>query len=257
MHFDLLRKLRFIDYLIICVVILGGFILFKFFNPEERWVDASIAVSNIPFFQVNAIHINDIEKDPSGEKIAEVLGIKVFDTPQSRVANKDVSLEVKLLVNINSKTGEFEFKNKIIKVGSPIEFRFNNGYIKGVVATLGETKQKEETKILTIKLYNQWPWLADGIAIGESELGENGQKLVEVLSKDIKSAEITVTTSSGQTLIQTDPRKVDITLKIKVQVQKFNNDLLFRQDERVVVGENFSFNAGDTRIKDALIEKIE
>jgi hypothetical protein len=254
-----LARLRFLDYLIILIVLLFGIIFFRFFNPDERWINAAVVANNIPFFQVNAFHVDDIEKDPSGEKIAEIAGIQIYDTPKSLVANKDVFIRLKLLVRVNPRSGELEYKNKIIKIGSPIELRFNTGRINGKLAELSEKDQEEklETKTLSLVLYEQWPWLADSIKVGDGEKYGSGQKIIEILSKEIRSAEVTVTTAGGETLKRIDPRKVDITLKVRIQAVRFGDQLIFRQDERVIIGELISFNAGNTRVKEALIEKIE
>lgn len=254
-----LRRLRFLDYLIIIIVILAGVILYKFFNPEEKWVNAAVAANEMPFFHAQSFAVSNIERDPNGKRIAEITDVQVFDTPKTVVANKDVFLRLKLLVRVNPRSGELEYKNKIIKVGSPIQLRFNTGQINGKVAELNEKGQEEklETKILILVLYEQWPWLADSIKVSDGKKDESRKKIIEIVAKEVKPAEVTVRTDSGQTFIRTDPRKVDITLKVKIQVQKFGDELIFRQDERIAIGELISFNTDKTIVKDALIESIE
>lgn len=259
MRLNFLHKLRLLDYLIIIVVVLAGIVLFKFFNPEEKWITATISTNNVPFFQVTALHARDFEKDPTGKKIAEVLSVQAYTTPQNLAATKDIFTNVKLLARINPRNKELQYKNKIIKIGSPIEFLFTNGLLSGKIADLeGKNQQNQlETRILTLRLYNQWPWFADAIKIGEGEVGENGKKISEIISKDIKPAEVTTTTAGGQTLLQTDPRKVDVVVKMKVKILKTNQEYIFRKDKAIIIGETMSFDAGDTRISDAFIEKVE
>lgn len=255
-----LRRLRFVDYLIILAIVLAGIILFKFFNPEEKWIDAAVSATNVSFSQANVLHVGDFEKNPSGEKIAEITDLQVYDTEQSPAANKDVFIKVKLLVKVNPRSGELEYKNKIIKVGTSLEFRFNSGYIGAKLVDIEgivDMVKKKTEKTLTIKIYEQWPWFAESIKIGEGERGEGGQRIIEVLSKEVKPAEITVTTSGGETLKRTNPSKVDVTLKVKLQVTEFKNEIIFQEDERVLIGELISFNVGKTRVKDAFIVNIE
>lgn len=259
MRLNFLRKLRLLDYLIIIVVALAGIVLFKFFNPEEKWITATISTNNVPFFQASALHIGDFEKDPTGKKIAEVLSVQAYTTPQNLTATKDIFTNVKLLARINPRNKELQYKNKIIKIGSPIEFLFTFGLLSGKIADLEGNNQQShlETRILTLRLYSQWPWFADAIKIGEGEVGENGKKISEIISKDIKPAEVTTTTAGGQTLLQTDPRKVDVVVKMKVKILKTNQEYIFRKDKAIIIGEAMSFDAGDTRISDAFIEKVE
>lgn len=259
MKLNFFRKLRLLDYLIIITVILAGIILFKFFNPEEKWITATISANNIPLFQATSFHVGDFEKDPNGKKIAEILSVQAYHTPQNLVANKDIFVTVKLLARINPRNKELQYKNKIIKIGSPIEFMFTSGFLWGKIADLeGSNLQGQlKTKIITLRLYDQWPWFADAIKIGTGEIGENGEKISEVILKEVKPAEMTTTTAEGQTLLQTNPRKVEITIKMRVKVLEINGQFIFRKDKTVIIGETMSFDAGDTRIDGAFIEKIE
>ncbi|MBI3289817.1 hypothetical protein HYZ78_00290 [Candidatus Microgenomates bacterium] len=257
-----LKKLKFLDFLIITAVLLAGVILFRFFNPQQQWVDASVYATNIPLFQASALSVGDVEKDPSGNLTAEIIRIRVYDTPQSLVANKDVLVSVKLLARVNPRSGDFEYKNKVLKIGTAVDMRFDTGFIAGKVASIGEKIRpgKMEERIVTIVLYEQWPWVADSIKVGDEEKrerGQDGENILEVVAKEVKPAEVLVVTSGGRAFKSIDPRKVDITLKIKLLVRKYGDELVFRNDERVAVGELISFTAGKTRIKDALVKSIE
>lgn len=260
------KRLRFLDYLIILAILLAGVVLFKFFNPQEQWIEVEVSARNIPYFQANAFDIGDLEKDSSGKKIAEIVDVQtyqVYDTYQigSRDipnTNRDIFVRARILVKVNPRSGEFEYKNKIVKVGSPIELRFTKGLLSGRLTEFGDSGKEEiKSKLITFVLYDHWPWFADSIKIGEGEPGRNGQKSIEVVSKEVKPAEITVTTAGGETRRQIDPRKVDIRLKVKMEVQLVRGEIIFREVKQILVGETLSFNAGKTRIQDAYIEKIE
>lgn len=255
LHF--LRKLTLVDYLIIAVVLLAAIILFRFFNPEEKWINMVVFVQNVPIFQADALEAGDIEKGPRGEKIAEIVEVRRYDTPQTPIANKDIFLTIRVLSKINPQNKEFEFKNKVIKVGTPVEFRFTRGFVLGKVAQIEGALEKRETRILTLKLYNQWPWLADSLKIGEGEIGKNGEKIVEILSKITSPAQFAAITSKEETFLRTDIEQVDITFKIKVQVEEVEGELIFKGMQRILIGELISFNADKTRVKDALITDIE
>lgn len=251
-----LKKLTIVDYLIIIIVLLGVIILYKFFNPEQKWIDAVVLDNNIPIFQANSLKVGDIEKDPNGNKIASIEKLETFDTPNTQASNKDVFITLKLLVRVNPRSKEYEYKNKIIKVGAPIELRFNSGLVNGNISELENISRNMVIKTLTLKLYEQWPWFGDSIKVGSGEKDQNGEFLVQVLDKEVTPAQIVVNDASGNPLLKTDPQKVDITLKVKVQANLINNQIIFGRDKRIIVGELFSFNSGDTRIKDTNIIKI-
>lgn len=253
------KKLKTLDYLIIVAVILAGIILFKFFNPEEQWTTATVSANGVPFFQVNSLHVGDSEKNPSGKKIAEIINIQAYNAPLTPIANKDIFVKIKLLAEINPRSKELQYKNKVIKIGSPVELMFTSGLLSGKIADLGTDSQqgKSTYKTISLRLYDQWPWLADAIKIGTGEIGEDREKISEVIEKEIKPAEITTTAADGQTLLQTNPRKVDIILKIKVKVLKINDELIFHKDKEIIVGDTISLDAGNIRIENALIESIE
>lgn len=257
LHF--IKKLKFLDYVIIVSLLLGAIILYKFLNPPEKWTEVVVLTQNIPIFRAYSLKVGDIEKNPSGKKTAEITTLEVYDTPTTPTSNKDVFLTINLLTQVNPRSGELEYKNKIIKVGLPVELNFNVGKVNGIISSLGDSRQKETTvtKILTLKLYDEWPWFAEGLKVGEGEVDENGQKIAEIIGKESHPAEMTVVTENGDTLLRTNPRKVDITLKVKVKAKKIKDEFLFRKDTRLLVGESFAFNAGNSRIRGALVEKLE
>lgn len=253
-HF--LKKLKFLDYILIIIFIVGIFLLYQFFNPEKKWIYIGLASNNIPYFQANSFRIDDIEKDSLGKEIGKILSVQIFDTPESLVSNKDVYSKIKLLVSVNPRSKEFEYKNKIVKVGALQEFRFGPTYIQGRIAELKEQDFPVtlETKTVTVKLYDQWPWLAENITESHGSI-EKG--IVELISKEVEPAKLTIITSQGEEVLGTNPQKINVTLKVKMKVRRVRNELILHQNERLIVGEVIPFNLGHTRIKDAYIVKIE
>lgn len=257
---SIISELHFLDYLIILAVALGAIILFSFFNPENTWIEIAIYDKNVPVYQAQSLKIGDFEKSPSGETIAEIIGLEIFDTPTTPTVNKDILIKSKILVKINPRSKEYEYKNKILKVGTPIELRFNNGIVSGIVSAIHDTEEDKDNsveKIITVIVYGQYPWLADSIKIGSGEMDEGGKKVIEVLSKESSPAQVTTTTAIGDMVLRTDPQKVDITLQVKIRAQTFGDQIVFRGEKRILIGEILTFNAGITRVKDAFIISIE
>lgn len=255
---NIIKKLRFLDYIIILIVILALIVANKFFNPNEKWITVEMLDENLPISQTQSIRVGDIEKNPTGKKTAEIIAYQILDTPGISNSNKDAVITAKLLVTITPYSEEYEYKNKIIKVGSPIELRFNQGLIAGVISDIDDvTSTKQATLILTIRQYAQWPWYTDSIKIGSTETDSNNKKIAEVIDKVVTPAQVAGETSSGQRVLTTDPQKVDMTLKVKVTAQQFGHRYVFRKNSTLLIGERISLNLGKTRLKDVSITDIE
>lgn len=262
MKLNFLRKLRLLDYLIIIAVILAGIILFKFIFPKEQWISTTVAVKNASIFETDSLHKGDIEDDPSGKKIAEISTIEVSNSisnTQNITSNKDLFINIKLLVTINSKTGNFEYKNKIITIGAPIQLALRSAVVSGEVIAVEGIKDNypTQTKILTLKMYLQWPWFADSLKVGAAETDQDGNKIVELIDKNVAPAEITVTTATGETLKNTDPRKIDITFQVRVRIRRSPYGFLFQRYTLLRIGDAIDLNLGKTLVNNALIVNIE
>lgn len=251
-----LKKLTVVDYLILFALLLLLITSYKFFNPKGKWINITVTNDGLPYYLAYSLKKGDFERDPSGKKIAEIQNITIYD--MEGIARK-IYINAKVLVTINSKSGELEYKNKIINLNSPIELAFSSGTIRGQIVEFENlaTEQALETKILTLKLYNQWPWFAEKIKPGTGESDNKQNKIIEIISKEIKPAEITTTTDTGETRLTTDPRKVDIILKIKTKVKKIQGQFLIRERDRIHIGQQISFNAEGVRIEEAFITDIE
>lgn len=258
---SLLKKLRFVDYLIIIILLLALVLFYKFVHHEQKIINVS-AISYANVSQTNAIHIGDYETDSSGKKIAVVKSFEVVDNtppPGAPFANKILILNLDLLVDISSKTNQVQYKNQALGAGSQIEFKLNSADINFAYISDIEGSSKKDLiqKIITVQIYNKRPWLADSINVGDSQIGIGGKKVLEVISKEVEPAQITNTTSNGESVATTDPLRVDITLKLKVLLQKVNNDYIFKGFYNVFIGKPLSISVGKTTIDDAIVTNIE
>lgn len=252
------KKLTIVDVVLIGIVLLGAVFIYRFFNSEEQWINAVVLQSNTPLFLSNSYKIGDTEKDSNGTVIAQIINIESQSTALTQSINKDFFFSVKLKVKINPRTRDYEYKNKIIKVASPIDIKSNSGLITGTIISLDQSSVfNKENKTVTLKIYDVYPWYAEAIKVGAFEQDDTLNKIVEVVSKEVSDSEIMTTTSLGSPVKTTNPLKKDILLTIKISVQKFGNDYIFRKDRRVSIGEKIIFSAGDVRITDAFITAIK
>ncbi len=248
------KKLKLLDYLIITVLILAILIGYQFFNPEEKWIEVSLRDNKVPLYQSSFLKKGDFELSPMGDKEAIVNDVSIYYNDSK---TKALILNVKLKTKVNRRTKELEYKNKIIKVGSPIELSLNTGLFKGDIISFEGAIPLPTTRLLTLRLFGQWPWFADSLQVGAGESIKDGSKIFEIISKEVTPAEIVVDTASGNRIITTDPQKVDITLLVKVQVRIIDGEAIYKQYKNLNIGENFYFNTGKTQVWEAVISNIE
>lgn len=257
-----LKNLKPLDYLIIIVFLLAVFLFYKFIHQEKKWINLTV-LSNSTVFQANSLKVGDYEVDSSGKKIAIVDNLEVVDTPPSQAnsfSDKILVINMLILADTRAQTGQIQYKNQPVGVGSQIQFDLNSAHLQTYVSEIegNQAYKKTETIILTVNIYNQYPWFADSIKIREKVIDNKGQDVAEVVSKEIIPAQVTNITSSGQSVASTDPLKVDIVLKIKALVQKINGNYIFRNYNAIFIGKVLSLlTVGQTQLGSGVITNIE
>jgi len=260
--FRFLKKLKLVDYLIIIAVIGAALLFYKFVHKQQRLINTT-AISYATVFQANSLHNGDYEVDSSGKKIAILKNFEVVDTPAlagNPFLNKILVLNIEMLVDTNSRSEQIQYKNQPLAVGSQINFDFNSATFQAYISEMeGETSlnKSEVTKTLTVIIYNQWPWFADSIHVGDYLTGSDGQKIIEVLSKDVNTTQVVSAISTGEVVDYTGSSKVDITLKLKTRLQNANGYYIYQGYNNIFVGKPMSFTLGNTQIANAQVTKID
>lgn len=262
-----IKQLKLLDYLLILGLLLAAIFLYKYFNPQQKWIEVTVFDQNVFPYQASAQSVGDFEKNSSGKKIAEITEIKITDIDltssiedsqiPTSFANKNIFLKTKILVNVNPRNGEYEFKNKVIKISSPIEFYFNSTFIKGTITEMEGISQgkKEETKIVTLRLYGQYPWLAESIKVSKNE--KSDRVPLEIVEKKVEPAESTTTNANGQMVKSKNPRLVDITLKTKMRLEEISGNFYYQKTTPIIVGRQFYLRVGDAMFPETYITRIE
>ncbi len=255
-----IKKLKLLDYLIIILVLLAAVIFYKFVHHKQKWINVTaLAYSNV--FLANSMQPQDYEVDSSGKKIALVRSFETVDTPAlngNQFVNKLLIMNISMLVDTNSRSTVLQYKNQPLAVGSQIDLNFNSAKIQAYISEIeGSIPKKMEERILTVIIYNQWPWFADSINIGDSQTDTSGKKIIEVISKEVRPTQVVNVVSPGEVVDYTGSTKVDITLKLKTQVEKINDKYIFRGYNNIFVGKAIPFTLGNVQINSAAITNIE
>lgn len=254
-----LRTLKLADYIILTLLALSVIVVYRFFHIQQAWVTVIVLYSGLPNYHADKLHVGDVEKNASGKKIAEIIRVQSYEILGTRTT-RDMLFEVKVLAEVNSKSGEHEFKNKPLKTGGIIELSLTRAQIQlGRIVEVGSSYyyKKVVPKIVTFRLYQQVPWLGEKISPGDASVASDGEKIIEVISKEVSPAEITTTTATGQTVKTTDPLKVDIILKARVNTRFFFGEPFIQRDAKIAIGEQLSFTVGKTSVNDAWIVDVE
>ena len=166
---------------------------------------------------------------------------------------EDVFVTVRVLAKVNSRTKELQYKNRTILVGSIIDFQFNSGFIRGGVVEIEGFNQLpgKITKEIIVELYDQPKWLADGIEVGSGESEESGQKIIEVLSREVTPSANNLLGESGTN------SKVNIRLGLRAYVNNFQKQFLLRNNMQILIGNKLTFKANNTLVKDAMVVEIK
>ncbi|HVT01089.1 MAG TPA: DUF4330 family protein [Patescibacteria group bacterium] len=253
-----LRKLGLLDYLILFVIILSVLIFSKFIHHKTTWINIdTIAYSSV--FQASSLHVGDIETEPSGKKIAEIKSIDIQDSPLTNNTNtlfsKIVILHLKILTDYTN-DGNIQYKNQPLRVGSQVDFTFNSASMQTYISSINDSYEYTY-KTITLVLYNRWPWLADGVNIGDTKKDLNGFTIIKVIGKNTTPAEVLNTDSNGQSITSYDNSKTDITLKLRVRAQKVNGELVFQGYNNLTIGNQVSLDIGKTSLVNGYITNIE
>ncbi len=256
-----LKKLKTLDYLIIIMVLLAGLIFYKFVHQTKKWINTTtIAYSTV--FQANSLRSGDYEVDSSGKKIAVVNNLEVIDAPAlagNPFLNKILILNVAMQVDTNSRSDQIQYKNQPLAIGTQIGFDFNSAAIQGYISDIeGSNIHKTDiTKTLTVIIYNQWPWFADAIHVGDYQNDAAGKKVIEVISKNVSPTQVVNVVSAGEVVDYTGSSKVDVILKLKAKLQKANSYYIFHDYNNIFIGKPITFTLGNTQINSAVVTNIE
>lgn len=221
-------------------------------RSKKEWFKVEVKISSPfwwqqfaiapPFWLGESIKPGDQEFDPQGKKIAEVIDVKTYEEPSEggSAARKDIFLTLNLLASRDRRTNLLKFKSKPLGVGSPIELQLNNTITTGLIVYIeGIPDERKEQEIIIEGVWmNTFPWNAEAIPVdGKMEDG-SGRIIAQILDKRIELAEKTVETDDGRLVSSRDPLKRDVYLTIKLKVKRKGDNLYFREDQKVKIGEN-------------------
>ena len=196
---------------------------------------------------VNIISIGDKELNENGETIGEIVSLGKsmlykyeFDIGQNQKIIKEdpilKQIEARLRLKVEVKKEKPFYKDREIRIGSPLEFKANNFAITAIPT--------EEEKVRIVDLYVTLKDLDEDtlrkISVGDKEVDESGKTIAEILSLGkIEDLSIEFDFGAGNYVIKEDSTKKQISAKMRLICQvKGGSQIYFRG---VKVEENAPF----------------
>lgn len=244
---------------------------FKLLTADTHYVYAKVKVSQglwwantqrPGIWYLNFLKKRVAEKNLLGDKIAEIIAVRSY--PYGGADQYDIYLTLKLKVDINKRTGTYNFKRSTLAVGSPIELQFPRVEVTGTVIELYNKKPVRRGLEKTIYITKKYafPWEYEQIKIGEKYF--NGEELVfEVLDKALIDSNQVVDTEFtyplGQNLVNLDrlENRQYILVKARVNVEKKSGELVFAEEKIIRPGKSFYFGSKNFVFESFVIEKVE
>ena len=248
------------------IVILGVFGLYRIITAKPDYVVIRMKGSpgnwwwvtpRPPDWLVQSIKVGDKEYNSLNKPTAEVLRVNIYDAGGS---TKDIYLDVKLSATKNSRTNKYRYKGQTLEIGGPITLSLNNTFLPGIVIAVDETgkfTKNYEERIIQIKTLNRWPWEYDSIVIGETMDDGSGNTIATILDKQQLPAEKEGMTNSGQIVKTFSPVKSDFVITLKIKTENLNNQLVFREEQYIKIGNGVWVQFPSYNINEGLIISIK
>lgn len=234
----------FTPILIIMILLIAAFI-FRILTEKSEYVTVQLYASGgewwwdqpePPYWLTDPVVKGSLELDPTGDKLVEVLEVQKFEAGDRKM----LWMKARLKVAADKKSKQYRFRREPLQVGSLIYIAPNNVrifcnvmFIDGV----GEPGKISE-KLVTVKAYNQFPWKAEALKIGEKMLDDNGNPMAEIVERNIIQPrdQVLAVNDKGIVVEQNNPERVDVTVKVKMQTLESNGINYFSFFQPIKIG---------------------
>lgn len=229
--------------------------LVKYFGLKQEWRTIRVEVAGrnwsssfnpygyrTPFWMSDKLRAGQIEKNPSGKKIAEVVSIENYERGDEEA---EVYLTVKVKAQLNKRTEKYVFKGRALDLGAPIELKLSNILVLGQIIDDDMPSDGYEQKEIIIvgRWRSQDPWKIQQIKVGDTMTNRaTGEMVGEIL--DLSTGPPTMTAfifhedQEGQRLLLKQPSELrDAVVKVKIKVHKQDSNWYFGGHQKVKVGE--------------------
>lgn len=279
-------KINVIDFLVILLVlcILPAFYLgYKIMTkkpvvgvaPKKEFIEVQIDCQLIKVKPEVAkiVSVGDKELDENREIVGEIVGLgqsapykyELDIGGGQKIVKEDAILkqmEAKVKLKTEVKQNNLYYKDVLIKIGSPLEFKTNKYSLAAIPFEEEEKKEKEERITdLTITLKGLDKDMLKEISVGDKEVDERGQTIAEILSLGkIENSTIEFNLGKGNFAAEGNPaeRQISTKMRLKCQVKELKDDReLYFKGKKVEYNTPIEFKTDKYRVEGEVAKTYE
>jgi hypothetical protein len=230
---------------LLAVVVLATltFLIAKILLQKDTYIEAELFASggewwwenpDPPYWLADPIQVGAIEYDPQGNKLVEVLDVRKFEAGD----RKRLWMRVRLKVTPTGDSKQFRFRREPLTIGKVIQVNPSNVSVNANVIRIEGVGQIGEPveKIITLEAEGLYNWQAEATSVGRKMVDNKGNALAEIVAYNRRDAEVFVNDFLGKGVITVDPRRSDITLKIKVKAMRYEGIDYFAEFQPLKIG---------------------
>ncbi len=279
----LFGKINFVDFLVILLLVclvpmfyFGYKIMTK--NPtvveltkgEFIEIELDCRLIKLKPEVLKVISVGDKELDKNGQVIGKIISLGQsmpykyeLDVGQGQKIIKEDAilkqLKAKLKLKVKIKGDNLYYKEKMIKIVLPFEFKTND-FIFTAIPLKEEVAAK--TVVKTVDLYVTLKDLDEDtlkkISVGDKEVDETGKTIVEILSMGrIENNAFEVDLGGGHFVTVESSGKKQISTKIRLRCQVKDDDQLYFKDEQIRRGTPFEFRTDKYKVTGLVAKAFE
>lgn len=266
-----LLKLTLFDRVLILLVLIAAGVFIYIFFRKSTYVTTVIKVgeetvqyqpwnkgAGTKAWFSNMFYEGLKEEDGLGRVMAEVTGVKSFDTDPNL---KDIYLTTRLRVVYNRASNEYTFKGKPVLVGSTIKLNLDELLVNGLITYMegAEDPREKATLVVETQLREENETFLEtsgvpeykpaALEVGQEIKDDQGEVVITILEKRVEDARRAVTTGDGRVFVQRNPLRKDVYLTLKINATKIDKRYYLFDDVPIVVGERILLNTPEIAVR--------
>jgi hypothetical protein len=246
-------QLKTFDIIVIFIFIFIAISLFFVLFRKQSEINVVIEVNEeslayqtggVPNWFAQFLHVGMKEADVFGRPMAEIKGIQTYYSPTEEIKGiqTDSSVDQRSVVHLivalkttySLSNRQYTYKGKNVLIGSTIELSLDNLLVKGLIIDIeGSTKNNSKKLFSQARIINLDPafpqtegvssYVAESIQQGDIMKDSLGHTAIKITKKTVEDAKMTVTTASGDVILQRHPMRKDVFLDLEIWAEKIEN----------------------------------
>lgn len=234
----------------IVIIFVAIFSFYKIFTTKPTFIYVKVKLGQGLWWATTAEPpawlVDSIKKSNTADdlpvKVLEVRHYPFFSTGVNNqfIDQYNTYLSLKLKVTGNKNANNFSFNRSSIAIGAPIDLDLSKTQISGTIISFSKDPIKDIYLDKDIELTKTDPfsWENEAIKIGDYYF-DGEEKVFEITGKQISE----------------DNRS--LTVKAKIKLKRFDNQLIFAEDRVIAVGTNINIFTNNFSFNNYVVSRID